>query len=204
VAAVRVVTLVMSVGLASLAGCGSDGVPTTRGSVPGDLLVLDWKRGTYEGVRLGDDAARLIRVLGRPGKRGRNEPIEPIGENFYDIGGLTNYGSPDIAAAGDYEVLRYRWRVFSIVGDRVTSWGTTDDRAQTPEGVGVGDSRELVERRYTNANCFIQNEGTEYVTYPVCRVRVCKGRQLGFGGEPIRSIWLVAETKTGLKTCRRR
>jgi hypothetical protein len=84
----------------------------------------------------------------------------------------------------------------------VTGWGTTDKRAQTPEGVGVGDSRELVERRYPDADCFIQNKGTEYVPYPICKVRVCKGRLLGFGGEPIRSLWLVAETNTGLKTCR--
>jgi hypothetical protein len=167
-----------------------------------DVRLLDWKRGTYEGVRLGDSAGRLIRVLGKPRRRGGDEPIEPIGEDLYDIGGLTNYRSPDIGARFGFEAFRYRRRVFNVDGGRVTGWGTTDQRAQTPEGVGVGDSRELVERRYADADCFIQNEGTEYTSYPVCKVRICNGRLLGFGGEPIKSLWLVAETIGALETCR--
>jgi hypothetical protein len=194
------VSLLVTGGVA-FGACNSDEVPAAGGHAD-EREVLDWERGTYEDVRLGDSTARLVRVLGPPEERGRNEPAEPIGENFYDIGGMTNYASPEIAAAGAYEVLRYRRRVFNVEGDRVTSWGTTDDRAQTPEGVGVGDSQDLVERRYPNANCFIQNEGTEYTTYPICKIRVCAGRLLGFGGDPIKSIWLAAETKTGLKSCR--
>jgi hypothetical protein len=166
------------------------------------VLLLDWKRGTYEGVRLGDHSAKLQRVLGRPEQRGRNESFEPIGEDFYDIGGLTNFGSPDIGAVGDFETLRYRRRVFSTDGGTVTAWGTTDPRARTPEGVGIGDEREVVERRYAGADCFTQNEGTEYVKYPFCKVRVCAGRLLGFGGDPIKSLWLAAETRTGLRRCR--
>jgi len=92
----------------------------------GGELAFDWKRGTYEGVRLGDRTAELRRVLGSPVERGASQPFEPIGEN----------------------------------------------------------------------------EGTEYATYPLCRVRVCAGRLLGFGGEPIRSIWLAAETKRALTRCR--
>jgi hypothetical protein len=195
------VVISLLAGVVILAACDSDGVAAgDRGS--NDVRVLDWERGTYEGVRLGDSAARLIRVIGKPVRRGGDEPVEPIGENFYDIGGLTNYGSPDIGARSGFEAFRYRHRVFNVDGGKVTGWGTTDERAQTPEGVGVGDSRGLVERRYADADCFIQNKGTEYTTYPICKVRVCKGRLLGFGGEPIRSLWLVAETNTGLRTCR--
>ena len=179
-----------------VASCSSSDEPT-------DPLVLDWKRGTYEGIRLGDESAKLKRVIGPPQARGRHERFEPIGEDFYDIGGLTNFGSPDLGGAtGDFETLRYRRRVFATDGDKVTAWGTTDQRARTPEGVGIGDDRELVERHYPDARCFTQNEGTEYVNYPLCRVRVCAGRLLAFGGEPIKSIWLAAETKTGLQHCR--
>jgi hypothetical protein len=32
---------------------------------------------------------------------------------------------------------------------------------------------------------------------------VCKGRLLGFGGDPIKSLWLAAETRAGLESCRR-
>jgi hypothetical protein len=196
-----VVASLLLAGVVTLGACDGDELAAGDRS-SNEVRVLDWKRGTYEGVRLGDSAARLIRVIGKPGRRGRNEPIEPIGENFYDIGGLTNYGSPDTGARFDFETFRYRRRVFNVDGGKVTGWGTTDDRAQTPEGVGVGDSRELVERSYGGADCFIQKEGTEYATYPIRKVRVCKGRLLGFGGEPIGSLWLVAETQTGLKTCR--
>jgi hypothetical protein len=175
-----------------LPNCGSAGEPEAR------PLVFDWKRGTYDGVRLGDGRAELRRAVGRPLKQGETQPFEPVGEDFYEIGGLTNFGSPSLGAI---TTLRYRHRVFAVDGGRVTAWGTTDDRAQTPEGVGVGDDPALVEQRYPSADCFIQNEGTEYATYPLCRVRVCKGRLLGFGGDPIKSVWLAAETKTGLGRC---
>jgi hypothetical protein len=169
---------------------------------PHDPLVLDWKRGTYEGLRLGHDSAKLRRILGPPLRHGPEEPFEPIGEDFYEIGGLTNFADPKIGTApGGSSTLRYRRRVFLTTAHRLTAWGTTDHRAQTPEGVGIGDRQELVTRRYPAADCFIQNEGTEYPEYPLCRVRVCAGRLLGFGGDPIKSLWLAAETKTGLKRC---
>ena len=193
----RLLTLSLIVVLSALVGCGGGSDDPRE-----HPLVLDWRAGTYQGVRLGDETDRLIRLLGRPERRGRHEPSEPIDEDFYEIGGLTNFSSPDIGrGVDDYETLRYRQRVFGTTGGRVTDWGITDERAETPEGVGVGDSRDIVKRRYPRAGCYTQNEGTEYVTYPICRIRVCSGRLLGFGGDPIKSIWLAAETKRGLKRC---
>ena len=167
----------------------------------GDVLVFDWQRGTYEGVRLGDRTARLRRVLGPPLRRGASQPFQPIGEDFYEIGGLTNFKTPAFRDRRS-GTQRYRRRVFLTSGGRVTAWGTTDARAETPEAVGIGDGQALVERRYPDARCFVQNEGTEYATYPLCKVRVCAGRLLGFGGDPIRSIWLAAETRRALTRCR--
>jgi hypothetical protein len=193
----RVLSALAMVGAAiALASCDSSDQPPNS-------LVVDWKRGAYDGVWLGDDSANVRRMLGRPPKRGRYERFEPIGENFYEIGGLTNFASPDISSGfADFETLRYRRRVFATTGDRITALGTTDPRARTPEGVAIGDNLQLVERRYANADCFIQNKGTHYVNYPLCKVRVCAGRLLAFGGEPIKSIWLAVETTTGLKSCR--
>jgi hypothetical protein len=188
VAALRIA---LALAVIPLASCGSSDVPE-------DPLVFDWKRGTYDGVRLGDDSAQLRRTVGRPLKQGENQPVEPVGEDFYEIGGLTNYDSPPL---GPFTTYRYRHRVYALDGDRVTAWGTTDERAQTPEGVGIGDEQGLVKERYPSADCFIQNEGTEYATYPICKVRVCKGRLLGLGGDPIKSLWLAAETKAGLRRC---
>jgi hypothetical protein len=112
VASLLVLPAVLAAGAAvALGSCDSSDEPR-------EVLLLDWKRGTYEGVRLGDHSAKLQRVLGRPEQRGRNESFEPIGEDFYDIGGLTNFGSPDIGAVGDFETLRYRRRVFSTDEER--------------------------------------------------------------------------------------
>ena len=94
--------------------------------------------------------------------------------------------------------------VLGITVGRLTDFGTTDYGAETPEGVGLGDSGDLVERRYRNANCFTQVTGSHSeAEYPLCVVRVCKGRLLGFAGDPIESIWLAAETKAGLSGCQR-
>lgn len=199
-----ILPLVVAAGAGSLGGCVSDGETPPRDAQPERPSVVDWKRGTYDSVRLGDRTNRLTDVLGEPEQRGTDLPVEPIGEDFYEIGGLTNYGSPDIPGGdGSDEELRYRHRVFVAIDDRITSLGTTYDGAQTPEGVGLGDDRSLVKRRYPRAACFTQNEGTEYATYPICRVRVCRGRVLGFGGDPIKSLWLAAETWTGMRRCER-
>ena len=121
-----------------LAACGSE--------APQDTLVLDWQRGTYEGLRLGDDTSALRRALGAPVRRGAEEPFRPVGQDFYEIGGLTNFASPKLATAANPTTLRYRHRVFATTGRRITAWGTTDPRARTPEGVGIGDAQQDVER----------------------------------------------------------
>jgi hypothetical protein len=189
---------------AALGGCGDDEDPAQGTNAGGRPLIVDWRAGTYEGVQLGDTRRQLVKALGRPGARGRYGPDVPLGERSEEIGSLTNYGAPDIGRGiAPFETLRYRRRVFNTTGDRVTSWGTTDPRAQTPEGVGIGDERDLVKRRYPKADCFIQNEDSEYAEYPICRIRVCKGRTMSFGGDPIKSIYLAAESKAGLASCRR-
>jgi hypothetical protein len=113
-----VVVSLLVVAVVTLGACDSDEL-TAAGRSSDDVRVLDWERGTYEGVRLGDSVARLIRVIGKPKRRGRNEPSEPIGENFYDIGGLTNYGAPDTGARIDFETFRYRRRVFKLHDGRM-------------------------------------------------------------------------------------
>jgi len=188
--------------IASLSGCGDDD-PAERTGTEGRVLVVDWRAGTYEGVRLGDTRQQLVKALGRPGARGRYGPDVPLGESSEEIGSLTNYQSPDIGrGVAPFETLRYPRRVFNTTGDSVTSWGTTDPRARTLEGVGVGDEREVVKQRYPRADCFIQNEDSEQPEYPICRIRVCKGRTMSLGGDPIKSIYLAAESKVGLAACR--
>jgi hypothetical protein len=184
--------------LLALAVVGLDAIRGPVDKHPADPIVVDWRRGTVEGVRLGDSEAKAISVLGQPERRGHREPGVPIDEE--EVDGPVNYGSPKIARRiADYSNLRYRRRVLGTIGGRVDEWGSIDPRAQTPEGVGVGDDPELVERRYNGVNCYTVNEGTEYEQYPLCKVRPCKGRLLAFGGDPIKSVWLIATAKIGLK-----
>lgn len=67
---------------------------------------------------------------------------------------------------------------------------------------GTAALDELVEERYPDADCRTANEGTEYTNFPLCEVRACEGRLLAFGGDPIESVWLVAETAAGWRSCR--
>ena len=163
-------------------------------------MTVDWREGRYDGIALRSSTAALIARLGPPERRGSDEPAEPIGEDYYEIGGPTAFRSPP-GGPGDDETLRFEGRTFFTTGDRVSGWLTTSDRAETPEGVGVGDSNELVEERYPAAECRTANEGSEYPDFPVCEVRVCKGRLLAFGGDPIKSVWLVAESAAGWGRC---
>ena len=198
----------MSAGLLAMvavAACGSDGDQNG----PGDsVLVLDAVAGTFDGVKVGDPTREVIRVNGKPGERGPDAPGAPLGED--DTPMLTNYGSPvrkrsptDFRGLRDFETLRYRGRVFDITRGRLTGIGTTDPSARLSSGIGVGDSHEDVQKRYPKADCFIQYEDTEYAEYPLCRIRVCKGRLLGLAGDPVVSITLAVETEAGFRCARR-
>jgi hypothetical protein len=167
---------------------------------PANPLVVDWRHGSYEGIALRSSTTSLIKRLGRPIRRGANEPASPIGEDYYEIGGPTSFSSPGTAYSKD-TVLRFKRRSFFATNRRVYGWVTTSGRAQTPEGVGVGDSRDLVSKRYPQADCLTANEGSEYVTFPLCEVRACSGRLLAFGGDPIKSVWLVAQSIRGWGRC---
>lgn len=54
--------------------------------------------------------------------------------------------------------------------------------------------------RYPAADRRTANEGSEYVTFPLCEIRLCTGRLLAFGGDPIKSVWLVAQSQRALTT----
>lgn len=189
------------IGLALLVG-GVDAIRAPIDNVPTNPLIVDWHEGHYEGVALRSRTASLIRRLGNPIRQGANERANPIGTDYYEIGGPTSFGSPGDAYS-KHTVLRYKRRSFFASNRRIYGWVTTDTRAQTPEGVGIGDSRDLVTKRYPAADCRTANEGSEYVTFPLCEIRVCTGRLLAFGGDPIKSVWLVAQSQRALERCRR-
>lgn len=189
------------IGLALVVGA-VDAIRAPIDKDPSNPLTVDWHQGRYEAIALRSSTATLIRRLGEPVRRGANERANPIGADYYEIGGPTAFRSPGDAYSKD-TVLRYKRRSFFASNRRIYGWVTTDARAQTPEGVGIGDSRDLVTKRYPEADCRTANEGSEYVTFPLCEVRVCTGRLLAFGGDPIKSVWLVAQSQRALERCRR-
>lgn len=73
----------------------------------------------------------------------------------------------------------------------ITKLGRPNERG-TPEGT-ASETPAIS----PHADCYTANEGSEYATFALCTIRVCRGRLLAFGGDPIKSIWLLAETNRG-------
>lgn len=109
-----VVVSLLVVAVVTLGACDSDEL-TAAGRSSDDVRVLDWERGTYEGVRLGDSVARLIRVIGKPKRRGRNEPS-------WSTSGLSLGSSSPARAA------------VSISARSVRHWGKAAGSAALDEG----------------------------------------------------------------------
>jgi hypothetical protein len=191
------------VALLLIPGCGGDADETTTDarhvSSEGPVTV-DWRNGTLDGIGLRSKIAAVVRTLGKPERRGFQNQASPVGEDYYEIGGPTSFGLPFRRRVFP-DQLGYRDLTIFTARDRVYAWVTTSERARTSEGVGVGDSQQLVEGRYPRADCYTANEGTDYPTFPLCEVQVCEKRTLYFGADPVRSIWLVAENRRGLTRC---
>ena len=188
----------MIIGLGGWSGCGSE-PPKDR--KPKNPAVLDWRHGTYDEIGFRTKTADVLRTLGRPVRRGRDEPLEPVGEDFDEIGGPDTFDEPRPEQDRTEDVLRYRDLVVLVDYRGVYGWVTTSPRAQTPEGVGVGDDLGLVSERFSGAECD-DGEGSEHRMAANCDVWLClANRRLVFGGDPIRSVWLLALTAEGLRRC---
>lgn len=180
-------------------GCGSEPPGDHKPETP---AVVDWRRGTYDGIGLRTETAEVLSKLGAPVSRGRDEALEPVGERFEEIGGPDAFDQPRPERDRTEDVLRYRGLVVLVDYRGVYGWVTTSPRAQTPEGVGVGDGLGLVSKRFSGAECD-DGKGSEHEMAPTCDVWLClANRRLVFGGDPIRSVWLLALTPDGLRRCR--
>ena len=137
------------------------------------------------GVSLGDTRVDVVDALG-PTAGSSGSSIAPLGEDFDEIG-----GPPFIATPGsEHESLRYRDTTVLLSDDRVYGVVTTDEEAETPEGVGVGDNLDVAEDAYPGLACGVARAG-EYRTFPYCGARLRPGRWIWFGQDPIRSIVLT-------------
>jgi len=169
-----------------------------REHVPDRPLRVDARAGTFRGLRMRDSEADVRARFG-PARCSSRSPAQPLGEDYYDIGGPTSFRAPRGGGPGRDCPMRYRRLVVFMFAGGVYGFVSTDPRAETERGVGPGDPQALVSQRYPDARCEVANEGTEYTTFPLCTIVVEPGKRLYFGGDPIKSVWLIVSSRRALR-----
>jgi hypothetical protein len=154
----------------------------TRAAAP-----IDEARGTYRGVRVGDSAASVRRLLGEPVSR--EDGFAPAGQSPAEV------GVPEsIPAPGTYRLLKYDDVAFLASPAGVYAFIVTQGGAGTTRGVAIGD--RMVEARDAYRTRCKDVAGGESLLggqefYPSCGARVGP-HYVWFGRDPIRSITIVA------------
>ena len=188
IAVVKVATAAI-VGFA-LGGCG-DSSPD-RAAAERHARILDETTATFAGVRLGSTSAHIRRLFGSPLKS-TDGAITPPGVDYYEVGGPTSVRPPRTltTSARSGGSVRYRDTAWLVEAGRSYGVMTVAPHTRTRAGVSIGDASRRVTDRYSGARCKTANENTEYATFPLCEVQPRPGVHLYFGGDPIKSIWLI-------------
>ena len=212
-------TLFLAVASAAALSGGACGAGRPDDVRPERALVFDVERGTYRGVQVGDSADEVRERLGRTRCAGMSSPR---GAKFFAIGGppTSDFNDPAHERSGrPWTSCSLRYRGTAVTTNRrAGAWiiVTTDPRAQTDRGVGVGDSAAFVERRYPRATCHPQQGDDADAATGACSVSWGRGRSfedlppvvltfgLDPGGERVRSIWLNVTTPGVIRRMRRR
>ena len=178
-------------GLAAfLGGCGDS---TAAESGATRIVRVDERKGSVQGVRLGDSLSEVKRRL--PGgveadpRTSRTLPL---------VGELEELGLPGIidppregTPIERFGLLRYRHLSITFApptGAFVIKIAIPG--ARTLAGVGLGDPLEAARGAYPDMRCDVQNRNSEYVAYPYCTTKLENGFYIWFGQDPIRSITL--------------
>jgi hypothetical protein len=150
----------------------------------GPAIRLDERTGTFLGLRLGRSEEKVVGQFGAGlrGKQGRAPA--PVGTDPTAISGPTSEPS-------EWTTRRYQKLVVQFDGGRVVAFATTSPRARTRAGVGLGDRLTAVKTYYTGVRCDHASLGESDVSVPYCAGRLPSGGGIWFGGDPIRSIWVL-------------
>jgi hypothetical protein len=185
----RLAAAAIVVGLA-LTGCG-DAARDPAVSEPG-TRILDETTAEFGGIRLGSTSEEIRRRFGSPLKS-PDGAVTPPGVDYYEVGGPTSFQPPPALRTRRRGGGSVRYRDTAWLVERAHSYGvmTVAADARTRAGVRIGDAAERVTDRYPGAHCETANEGTEYATFPLCEAQPRPGVHLYFGGDPIKSIWLI-------------
>ena len=145
-------------------------------------LIDERKGGAYRGIAPGDRAGRVRRLLGPPAANSGEYIPYPLEVEPGDL-------SAPLSIPGS-QTWRYSMLVVFASEDRVRGYLTTDPSAQTPAGVGIGDSLAIAKRAYSNLSCSGVLGGSDAVNpYALaCQGKLAGGGQISFAGDPIDNI----------------
>lgn len=141
--------------------------------------------GTFRGITIGDSVARAGRLFGSPVRGDPNFAPTPVGVAAADLSGPSSMPN--------WQTWRYRDLVVFTDRGHVRGYLTTDPNAQTPAGVGIGDSLAVARRTYSHLSCFAVALGSDASnpSYLACDGTLTSGLAIWFGGDPIKSIWVT-------------
>jgi hypothetical protein len=160
-------------GLAVLAGCGRQGLPTP-GVAHGRVDEL---HGVYRGVRMG--VTRRRAVTDRLG-----DPLHRSDSPYLDAVNAAPFLPSDSALDTAYTDVD-----FTYVNDHVSSISVYGRGARTVLGVQVGEPLSSVRRTYRRVRCLARRGGMNPED-PGCEVTAGRRRFLYFSGDPISVITL--------------
>jgi hypothetical protein len=145
---------------------------------------VDERRGAFGGVQVGSDTRALLGRFGPPagGSPSGDEDGGPSREFSVEATPAIVGGS-----AAPLKFFQYPDGTFYAEGGRVTGFSAKGEDAETLRGVGVGDSLDLVPKRYPGMTC--DQSETEFESFPYCSGNV-SGYFVWFGEDPIKSITL--------------
>jgi hypothetical protein len=145
---------------------------------------VDVREGTYKGVGIGSTRVQAQRQLGRATTKS-TDPLRPRGAD--DPIGIPWAPQQPRESCGS-AIWRFEEAAMAAGCGRAWLVAIAAEDAVTEEGVGVGSSLADVRSAYPRAECYVENEGTEYTSYPLCVLRVARERYLAFGYDPVRGV----------------
>jgi hypothetical protein len=157
---------------------------------PARFHAIDEVAGSYSGVGIGNDPARMMEVFGPTRALGESDAFRPTGAQDFSEGPWF------VQAAGGfaYEDVLFWLRPSDrgIGGEpaktgRIWGFEITSPGVETARGVAMGDDLDAVQGAYSGFECG-ENDRGEYGTNNYCMGTVAPGRFLYFGGDPITSI----------------
>jgi hypothetical protein len=160
-------------------------------------LSIDERRGTVEGVGVGDSEDDVREVFGRP-EIENGGPYTPLGESPVEIGGPLSIPIPDRGRGEPPPALRYDDVAFLMVDGKVLSFMVTADGSHTTRGVGVGDDLDDVRKAFPGIRCGESPPFGEPIlpfdepeSYPYCRGTLRPKRFIWFGEDPVGNVTIT-------------